>query len=101
MGSLFSDLKGSFKADIQGRYLGFIFREVCRYDPEIIPCLFPGLGLEDRALNARIRVDREYQLVGVNRKADIVLFLDDKLTALIEIKVEDQFGHTNPRQMSD
>jgi len=92
MKSFFSRFKERLDGDHWGRYLEVILSEVIREDKSILKILFPTLD-EDiiKSKNIEIAIEDTFpSQVRTHRRADLVVKLNGKHKALLEIKYDDE-----------
>lgn len=92
MKSFFSRFKEHLDGDYGGRYLEVILSEVIREDLTILNILFPTLGTDViKSKNIEIAIEDTFpSKVRSHRRADLVVKLNGKHKALLEIKYDDE-----------
>jgi hypothetical protein len=88
----FSAVQGYFSGSFSGRYLGIVLEEVCRANPSPFRRYFEARLGKRRYSTNRLALTTEFTFRGRHgyRRADLALVSDGKLSALVEVKYDDE-----------
>ena len=95
-------VKSQFGADYGGRFVGQLIKQVSDCDLAPFQKFFAEITSDSRYLRCRLRIEAElgFRSSGRARRADLAVFLDDRLAMLVELKYRDRLANGRSRKPS-